>query len=139
MISNLILPLLSLSALYTAVVAGLVWLLRRAGVPAKRAVILGCLVFAVVTGLLTAWVWPLDSSVYFNVFASLLGEAVYDLSIRHLGDASSTQAHYTVPWAVRVPQVYVVSSVLLSGLVGLPFQWAYGRRVGRMDLPDGGS
>jgi hypothetical protein len=125
----LILPLLILSAIYGIIILGLVWLLRRMGVSGKRAIIFSFLVFGAATGILTAWVWPLDSSLYFNVLASLLGEQVYSLSIQLLGDPSSPQAHYTIPWILRIPQVYVLTSIVGCGLVSLPLQWAYNRRL----------
>ena len=121
--------LLILLAIYSIVILGLVLLLRKMGVSGKRAIILSFLVFGAVTGILTAWVWPIDSSLYFNVLASLLGDQVYNLSIQFLGDASSSQAHYTIPWILRIPQVYVLTSIVVCGLVSLPLQWAYNRRL----------
>jgi len=123
----LILPLLILSAIYGIVIVGLVLLLRKMGVSGKRAILFGFLVFGAATGLLTAWVWPLDSSLYPNILASLLGEQVYSLSIQLLGDPSSSQAHYTIPWLLRIPQVYVLTSIVVCGLVSLPLQWVYNR------------
>ena len=119
--------LLILLAIYSIVILGLVLLLRKMGVSGKRAIILSFLVFGAVTGILTAWVWPIDSSVYFNFFASLLGDQVYNLSIQYFGDSSSPQAHYTIPWILRIPQVYVIASLILCGLVSLPLQWASNR------------
>jgi hypothetical protein len=87
------------------------------------------LIFGAVTGSLTAWAWPLEASIYFNLLATLLGDRVYVLSIRYLGDSGSPQAHFTIPWTLRVPQVYVLASVALSALVGLPLQWLYNRRL----------
>jgi disulfide bond formation protein DsbB len=119
--------LLVLSVIYGIVILGLVLLLRKMGVSEKRAIILSFLVFGAVTGILTAWVWPIDSSIYFNFFASLLGDQVYNLSIQYFGDSSSPQAHYTIPWILRIPQVYVIASIILCGLVSLPLQWVYKR------------
>lgn len=103
MIANVIFPLLILSAIYGIVILGLVVLLRKMGVSGKRAIILSFLVFGAVTGILTAWVWPIDSSIYFNSFASFLGDQVYDPSIQFFGDMNSPQAHYTIPWILRIP------------------------------------
>jgi hypothetical protein len=126
-IFNVMVLVLILSAIYGLVILGLVLLLRKMRVPLERAIILGFLVFGAVTGMLAARAWPLDSSIYFNVFATYLGDQVYRLSIQYLGDASSPQAHYTIPWLLRIPQVYVIVSILLCGLVGLPPQWGYNR------------
>ena len=124
LIFNVMVLLLILSALYGLVILGLVLLLRRMGVPEHRAIIFGFLIFGALGGILAAWAWPLDSSIYFNVFATYLGDQAYSLSIQYLGDEYSPQAHYTIPWLLRIPQVYVIVSILLCGLVGLPLQWA---------------
>ena len=123
----MVFTLLILSAMYGIVILGLVLLLRKMRVSGKRTIILSFLVFGAVTGILTAWVWPIDSSIYFNFFASLLGDQVYNLSIQYFGDSSSPQAHYTIPWILRIPQVYVMASIILCGLVSLPLQWVYKR------------
>ena len=128
MIANVILPLLILLTIYGLVILGLVLLIRKMGVSGKRAILFGFLVFGAATGILTAWIWPLDSSLYPNVFASLLGEQVYILSIQRFGDPNSSQAHYTIPWLLRIPQVYVLTSIVVCGLVSLPLQWVYNRR-----------
>ena len=119
--------LLTLSAIYGIVILGLVLLLRKMGVSGKRAITLSFLVFGAVTGILTAWVWPIDSSIYFNFFGSFLGDQVYHLSIQYIGNSRSSQAHYTIPWVLRIPQVYVMASIILCGLVSLPLQWVHNR------------
>jgi len=126
-ILNVVLLVLILSAIYALVILGLVLLLRKIGVPGQRVIVLGFLIFGAVAGILAAWIWPFDSSIYFNVFATYLGDQVYNLSIQYLGDVHSPQAHYTIPWLLRIPQVYVLTSIVLCGLVSLPFQWVYNR------------
>jgi len=54
-------------------------------------------------------------------------ERFYNLSIQYFGDSSSPQAHYTIPWILRIPQVYVMASLILCGLVSLPLQWVSNR------------
>ena len=129
MISNVIFPVLILSATYNILILGSVLFLRKVAVSEKRAIILSFLLFGTVTGILTAWVWPIDSSTYFNVFATFLGDLIYHLSTEYLGD----------PWILRVPQVYVVASMVLCGLVSLPAQWFYkrGLKMKRRVLGDG--
>jgi hypothetical protein len=127
--------LLILLTTYSIVILGLVLLLCKLGVSERSTIILGFLIFGAVTGLLTAWVWPTDSSIYFNLLASFLGDQIYNLSIRYFGDASSPQAHYTIPWILRIPQVYAMASTIACGLVGLPLQWAYNRGL-KVDKED---
>jgi hypothetical protein len=116
---NIVLPLFILTAIYGFILGGLVLLLRKLGVPASKAILLGFVLFGVASGLLAAWIWPLDSSVYPNVFATLLGDLAYNLSTGYLGDL----------WLLRVPQVYVVASTILCTAAGLLFQTLYNRRT----------
>jgi hypothetical protein len=116
-----VLELLVLTVLYAAIILSLVWLLRRAGIPARWAILLGFLGFGVGSSLLSAWAWPFDSSVYPNVWATLLGDRLYALSADRLGDV----------WLLRVPPVYVMAAALLYGGLGLLCQWACGRAQGQ--------
>jgi hypothetical protein len=68
-----------------------------------------------------------DTLFLLNILGTLLGDTIYGLSIRFLGDPHSSQAHYTIPWILRVPQVYVPASVLFWGLLGWVIKAAYGK------------
>jgi hypothetical protein len=65
------------------------------------------------------------------VYGVLLGDQVYTWAIRYLGNAYSADAHATIPSLLQVPQVYVLVSLIVSGLTGLLVQWLLGRRMGR--------
>jgi hypothetical protein len=119
---GVIIPLLVLWAIYGLVILGLVVAFRKAHVPSEKAIFFSFLAFGAALGFFTAWLWPADSSVYFNVFGVLLGDPVYDLSIRYFGDIISPQAHYTIPWVLRIPQVYVITSIVVYALIGLLLQ-----------------
>ncbi len=127
MIFGIMVPLFILPAIYGLVILGLVMAFRKMQIPSKKAILLGFLTFGTAIGFLTAWAWPADSSFYFNVLPALLGDQVYNLSIQHFGDIISPQAHYTIPWILRIPQVYVITSIVLCGLVGLLIQLIYNR------------
>ena len=127
MFVGIIIPLLILPAIYGLVILGLIVVFRKIRVPSTKAILLGCLVFGTAIGFFTVWLWPADSSLYFNVLPALLGDQVYNLSIRCFGDIISPKAHYTIPWVLRVPQVYVVASIVVYGLVGLALQLIYNR------------
>ena len=78
--------------------------------------------FGTVVGLIAVWFRQNADMVFLlNIPGTLLGDAVYDLSIRLIGDPHSSQAHYTIPWLFRIPQVYVPASILFWGLVGTIF------------------
>ena len=111
----LVLEVAGLTAAYGGVIGGLVWVLRKAAIPARWAICLGFLIFGLASGLLIAWAWPLDSSVYPNVWATLLGDWLYGLF----------PDDQTTPWLLRVPRVYVFSSTLLAVGAGLTTQWLH--------------
>lgn len=117
MISSLVFPLTVLTSTYLGIIGVLIWLLRRARLPARWAIVVGFLGFGLGTGLLSAWVWPFDSSVYPNVWAVLLGDWLYNLWNGRLDP----------PWFIDVPQVYAVSGMFLYGGLGLLVQEIYRR------------
>ncbi len=117
------------------VILGLIVVFRKMQIASKKAILLAFLVFGTVMGFFTAWLWPADSSSYFNFFPAVLGDQVYNLSIQHFGDIISPQAHYTIPWILRVPQVYVITSIIAYGLIGLLLQLIYN---GVLEIKGGG-
>lgn len=121
MIASLVFPLIILTLAYVGAILGLIWILRRVGVAGRWAISLGSAGFGAVSGLLSAWIWPLDSSVYPNVWAVLLGDWLYNLSTTRWGDA----------WLLGVPQIYVVSGLLLYGGLGFLIQGLYLHRRAR--------
>jgi len=114
---NIILPLVVLTLLYGVIILGLVWLLRRVGISGRWAILLSFLFFGLGTGLAVAWIWPLDSSVYPNVWAAILGDALYRFSSDRQGSL----------WLLEVPHVYILAGALLFGGFGLLVQWLYNR------------
>ena len=122
---------LVLFAVYGLVLWGLTSVLHKLGVPAKGAIILSFLVFAVAAGVWATQIWPMDTVVMVNLPAVYFGDALYMWSIRYLGEPSSSQAHYSIPWLLRVPQVYVVASITVWGLLGMTIQLIHNRRYQR--------
>lgn len=129
MISGVILPLLILSTIYGLTIFGFTVILRKMGVSSQKAILLSFLAFGTLTGFLVAWAWPKEIGILLNIFTVFLGDEVYQLSILYLGDISSSQAHYTIPWILRIPQVYVIVSVIFWGFVGLLIQIVYNRKI----------
>ena len=123
-----IITVMLLTLAYGGIIAGMVWMLRRAGVPARCAVVLGCLVFGLATGLLAAWAWPYDSCVLPNLWAVLLGDAVYQLS----SETPGSPAMFHPPW------VYPLVGTVLYGALGLAAQAiATWRRAGHAQRGEG--
>ncbi len=76
----------------------------------------------IITGLLIVWLWLYDVIILINPAVAFIGSEVYRLSIIHLGNPNSSQAHFTIPWFLRIPQVYFLISILLWGFIGLLIQ-----------------
>jgi len=101
-----------LTLVYGAIIAGLAWLLRRAGVAARRFVALGAVVFGLVSGALAAWAWPYDSCVLPNLWAVLLGDVLYQWA-SGIGENTAL---------LRVPWIYPLAGAVLYGVLGLGIQ-----------------
>ncbi len=123
-----ILIILALFTLYGLIIWGLTLALRKLGVPPKMAIILGFLAFAAGAGSWASLAWPLDTITLINFPAVLLGDTLYQQSILYLGNPHASQAHYTIPWFLRVPQVHFTASIILWGLLGLVVQLTHNRR-----------
>jgi hypothetical protein len=94
----------------------------------KSKILVGFLVYGIAAGLLSFWWWGISDNLFLlNIPGELLGYEVYDISIRLLGDLFSPQAHYSIPWILRIPQVFVPVSTLFWGVIGLGVQTAYVR------------
>ena len=80
--------------------------------------------YGLLIGLISAWWWLLGACSIppSNLPGVLLGDWLYDASIRWLGDPSSPHAHYTIPAPLRIPWVYVPSSLLAWSAVGAVVQ-----------------
>jgi hypothetical protein len=92
----------------------------------RSKILTGFLVYGLAVGLLSSWWWGISDNLFLlNIPGELLGYEVYGIAIRLLGDSSLPQAHYSIPWILRVPQVFVPVSALLWGVIGLVLQTAY--------------
>jgi len=88
----------------------------------KKAIITIFIISGTVVGFIAVWFRQSTDTIFLlNVPGTILGDAIYSLSIRFIGDPSSSQAHSTIPWLLRVPQVYVPASILFWGMLGTLF------------------
>lgn len=70
--------------------------------------------------------WPNDGLGFIlNLPGNLLGEMTYQNSIGYIGDPISPQAHYTIPWILRIPQVIVLVSIIFWAGIGIMIQLFY--------------
>ena len=92
----------------------------------KVRILTGFLIYGLVVGVVSVW-WAGISDMIFllNIPGVMLGDEAYILAIRYLGDPSSPYAHYTIPWILRINQVYVPVSIIFWGLMGLIIQLIY--------------
>lgn len=109
----------------------LIWILARLlgrYRPFSRfAIFLACLLIGLLSGLLTAWLWPrLDSVLYPNMVGFILGEQIYVWATSTVLPGTPSP-HYAIAWPLRIPQIFIFTSVVLLGLAGLALQALYNR------------
>lgn len=125
----LIITILVIYGLYGALILGAIAAFRKIGLSARLRIFIGFLLMGVVAGAISTVLWPADSSVIFNIPASLIGDKLYVSAINTIGDISSPHAHYTIPWILRIPQVYFIVSVVFWGIIGLLAQLVSNHRT----------
>ncbi len=129
MVFEIILLCLVISIAYGSAVFGIFAIIRRMGISSSTAVFLSFLIFGSVTGFLLLMTWPSEGAIYIGIPPVIIGDEIYSSSTRYFGDPSSAQAYYTIPWVLRIPQVYFFSSIGFWGVTGLIVQLVYNRKV----------
>jgi hypothetical protein len=119
---------LAAAAVHAILIAGLALVLLRLGASRRWAVLAAFVAFGAAAVIAAAMLWPLDSCALVNPPGVLAGDWLYAASIQAFGDPNSAQAHYTIPWLLRVPQVYVPASVALYAILGAVAQRLWNRR-----------
>jgi hypothetical protein len=85
----------------------------------KKLIITAFVIFGVAVGFVSVWFRQnTDTAFLLNIPGTILGDAVYNWSINLIGNPHSSQAHYTIPWLLRIPQVYVPTSIFFWGIIG---------------------
>lgn len=110
---------------YIIVTLMLVLLLYKLGVRERYMIFTGFAVFGLLAGTFSGLVEHREGLMISNILGVCLGDEVSSYAINHLGDPYSPQAHYTIPWAFRIPQVYLFTSLVSYSIVGLVIQAAY--------------
>jgi len=114
-------------AVYGAIIFGFAVGLSKLGIPRRRVIFASCTLFGILSGFVLALYGHYEGGYVFNILGSPLGEEIYGFSIRHIGDPHSAFAHYTIPWALRIPQVRLFASAIAWGLIGALAQLIYNR------------
>ena len=87
--------------------------------PLRASTIIGFAIAGFTLGLFSAALWPGEATFHVNPVGSVLGDYIYERSIKALGDERSPQAHLTIPLPLRIPWVYIPSSTLVWTVIGL--------------------
>ncbi|MFU8795902.1 MAG: hypothetical protein ACNA7X_01215 [Dehalococcoidia bacterium] len=117
----------AIAAAYAGIIVALILILARAGVSKRLVLFAGFVVFGILSGVLAVLGVPGETALVMNP-GVLWGEAVYIFSLRLIGDPHSAFAHYTIPWVLRTPQVFLLTSTAAWGLIGALAQTVYNRR-----------
>ncbi len=99
-------------------------LLRLCG---NKVLIVSFFLFGITLGLASALLWPRDLGVYINILGTAAGDWVYRTAIAWIGNPYSGQAHFTIPWLLRIPQVYAWITPVIYAVIGLAVQYLYYR------------
>ncbi|MFA5056052.1 MAG: hypothetical protein WC562_07780 [Dehalococcoidia bacterium] len=102
-----------------------VFLLHKIGISERYIIFAGFAVFGLFAGTFSGLVEHREGLMISNFIGVCLGDEVSSYAINHLGDPYSPQAHYTIPWVFRVPQVYLFASLVSYSIIGLIIQAAY--------------
>lgn len=120
----LVLALILLGQLlvYALVIWLLARLFQRFEPVAQWSILIACVIVGIVSGFLTVLLWPrLDSILYPNVLAFVIGEQIYAWATGSVPPGTPSP-HFAIPWILRIPQLFVLTSLLLLALFGLIVQ-----------------
>ncbi len=109
--------------------------LHKIGISKDKRIILSFLIFGITTGILIVYMWPNDVCISINCFTMFIGDKIYWFSILYLGDPNSPHAHYTIPWVLRAPQIYLIVSIAFWSLIGLLIQYIYNKKKTNLSCP----
>jgi len=76
------------------------------------------LVLGIIIGLVSIWVWPCGLVPLLNVIGKIVGDELYGGVLAHFGNPPAQQVSLVVPWLLRIPKIYALTSFLLCALAG---------------------
>lgn len=104
------------------IIIAFIFVLHIIGVKKQIVILTGFALFGMTLGLQVALNPPYDGLDTFETVATYWGDGIYELSIDHFGDPHSAWAHNTIPWFLRIPEVYFFAPAIIFCLTGLMVQ-----------------
>ena len=97
----------------------------------RKLIYIACfLLFGIGVGFVSVWFDNNTDTIFFlNIPGTIIGDGIYSGAIRLFGDPGSSQAHNTIAWIYRTPQVYVLGSGIFWGILGVIFAFFAKPRV----------
>lgn len=114
-------------AVYAGIISVLILVLGKVGVTKRKVIFTSFTLFGILSGLVANLNILGETALCMNP-GVLWGYEIYHFSIEHIGDPYSAFAHYTIPWALRIPQIFLFTSTIAWGLMGAIAQIIYNRR-----------
>ncbi|MFA4837245.1 MAG: hypothetical protein WC749_14410, partial [Dehalococcoidia bacterium] len=108
-------------------IVALALLFRGLGMSKRQIIFASFAAFGLLSGLMLASSKSSEGLQMVNIIGENLGERIYEFSIDHFGNPHSSNAHYTIPWLLRLPQVRLFTSVVPLSFLGLLAQLVYNR------------
>lgn len=114
-------------AVYAGIVFVLILVLGKVGVTKRKAIFASFTLFGILSGLVANLNILGETALCMNPGVPL-GYEIRDFFVKHIGDPYSTFAGYTIPWALRIPQIFLFTSTIAWGLIGALAQIIYNRK-----------
>ena len=97
---------------------GLIWLLQKRQIMPRTRILATSLVLGIIIGLVSIWVWPFGLVPLLNVIGKIVGDELYRVVLAYFGNPPAQQVSLVVPWLLRIPKIYALTSFLLFALAG---------------------
>jgi len=114
-------------AVYAGIIFVLILVLGKVGVTKRKVIFASFTLFGILSGLVANLNILGETALCMNP-GVLWGQEIHNFSTEHIGDPYSAFAHYNIPWALRIPQVYLFTSTIAWALMGALAQIIYNRR-----------
>ena len=91
----------------------------RLGLPLSYSIVIGFTTIGFLAGVIQLVLWPDEASVYYDPLGNNIGYWVHEKAVEVLGEPSSPYASKTVPLALQLPYILMVSSLVTWLTIGI--------------------